>query len=200
VKVPDRLLVLLVLSLAAPAAAAAEEGAGTFIWKAYGGDGASASLLVLDKSQVDNPEAHYKFFMSCTAAEPWMMNVSEIDAKQLGTAIAGGGKPTFGLLIDGKSDGGEDGGYTPDIVYNQTDSVWEYSTNWELPLLDGLSTATEIAVKGTGIDVKLPTEGMKEALTQFKSDCEALQATTDEGETDDLGPDEPQDEAPSDTP
>jgi hypothetical protein len=176
-------------ALLAPLSASAED-AKVYTWKAFGGDGASASVMVVDKKEADDPEAHYKFFLSCMAAEPWMMNISDIDAKELGKTISDGGRPTFSLMLDGKAAGGDDGGYTPDVVYNQMDKVWEYSTNWELPLLDTVSTAKEIAVKGTGIDIKLPTDGMKEALTQFKTDCEALQATTDEGEVD-VPPDEP---------
>ena len=171
---------------------------GDYIWKVFGGDGAPASLLVIDKSRADDPEAHYKFFLSCTAAEPWIMNVSEVDAKALGKAIADGGQPSFGLVLDGKTE--DSGGYKPDIIYNQADSVWEYSTSWDLSLLDALSLATEIGIKGTGVDMKLPPEGMAAALSRFKADCNALQATTDEGESGEALPDEALDEAPEETP
>jgi hypothetical protein len=184
-------------ALLAPSAVSAEDAGAVYTWKAYGGDGASASVMVVDKKEAEDPEAHYKFFLSCMAAEPWMMNVSDINAKELGKAIEDGGRPTFSLMLDGKAEGGDDGGFTPDIVFNQMDGVWEFSTNWELPLLDTVGAAKEIAVKGTGVDIKLPTDGMKEALTQFKADCEALQATTDEGEVD-VPPDEPIEGAPPD--
>jgi hypothetical protein len=196
---PIVLAAVSVAPLFAPLAASAEDTA-NYTWKAYGGDGASASVMVVDKKEADNPEAHYKFFLSCMAAEPWMMNISDINAKELGKTIEDGGRPTFSLLLDGKSEGAGDGGFTPDLVYYQMDNVWEFSTNWELPLLDTVGAAQEIAIKGTGVDIKLPTDGMKAALTQFKTDCQALQATTDEGE-EDLPPDEPaQDDAPENAP
>jgi hypothetical protein len=176
----------------APAAEAA-----TYVWKAFGGDGAAASLLVIDKTKADDPEAHYKFYLSCTTDEPWTLNVSDIDAKALGSAVADKSPPSFRIVVDGKS-GGEDEGFSPDIVFNALDEVWEYSTNWDLSLLDTLSAATEIGIRGTGVDEKLPTEGMKEAVATFKGACEALQATTDEGEIDDILPEEP--EQSTDTP
>ncbi|MEO8669595.1 MAG: hypothetical protein ABI399_13830, partial [Bauldia sp.] len=166
--------------LLAPVPVPAEEAA-SYVWKAFGGDGEASSLLVLDKSKADDPEAHYKFYLSCTTDEPWTMNVSDIDAKALGAAVAEKAPPSFRLVIDGKAES-DDGGFSPDIVFNPTDSVWEYSTNWDLSLLDTLSAASEIGISGTGVEENLPKEGMKEAVAAFKAACEALQATTDEGE------------------
>jgi len=184
------------LFVAAPSMAASASG---FVWKSFGGDGASASLLVLDKNTADDPEAHSKFYLGCTVSEPWTMNVSDIDNKALGQAITENKQPTFQLFVNGKAVGEEEGAFAPDIIFNQDDSDWEYSTNWDLSLLDPLLAAQEIAIKGTGVDVTLPTDGMKEAITQFKADCEALQATTDEGEPDDNQLDEPAD-TPENTP
>jgi hypothetical protein len=184
--------------VAAPAIADADYSVANATWRAYGGDGASASILVVNKDEADNPEAHYVFFMSCTAVEPWMMNASDIDAKVLGTTIADGGQPSFGLVIDGKADVDSGGGYFPDIIFNQLDGVWEYSTNWDLGLLETLLAAKEIGVKGTGINRKLPTDGMDAALAKFKTDCEALRGTTDEGESEEPEIDVPQDEQPED--
>lgn len=180
---------------AAPSVAATASG---YVWKSFGGDGASASLLVIDKNNADDPEAHYKFYLGCTVSEPWTMNISDVDNKALGQAIADNKQPTFQLVVNGKAEG-EEGAYTPDIIFNQEDSVWEFSTNWDLSLLDPMLAATEIAITGTGVDLTLPTEGMKDAITQFKADCEALQATTDEGEPDDSQLDEPADN-PENTP
>lgn len=163
-----------------------------YTWKAYGGDGDSASVMVVAKSNADNPEAHYAFFLSCVATDQWMMNVSDVDAKALGTAIADGKQPTFGLVIDDKPQPNEDGDFYPDIVFNQADNVWEYSTTWDISLLDDLMKAKKIALRGTGVDVALPTDGMTGALQDFKGFCDALQAT-DEGESDDLPPDVPED-------
>jgi hypothetical protein len=186
--------------VAIPAVAAADYSAANATWRAYGGDGASASILVVNKDEADNPEAHYVFFMSCTAVEQWMMNVSDIDAKVLGTTISDGGQPSFGLVLDGKADVDAGGGYFPDIIFNQLDGVWEYSTNWDLGLLDSLLAAKQIGVKGTGIDRALPTDGMDAALAKFKTDCEALRGTTDEGESDEPVIDVPEDEQPQDVP
>ncbi len=184
--------------VALPAAAGAEYSAANATWRAYGGDGTSASILVVNKDEADNPEAHYVFFMSCTAVEPWMVNVSDIDAKVLGTTIAEGGQPSFGLVIDGKADVDNGGGYFPDIIFNQLDGAWEYSTNWDLGLLETLLGASEIGVKGTGIDRALPTDGMPAALAKFKTDCEALRGSTDEGESEEPEIDVPPDEQPED--
>lgn len=190
--------------IALPAVAGADYSAANATWRAYGGDGASASVLVVNKDEADNPEAHYVFFMSCTAVEQWMMNASDIDAKVLGTTIADGGQPSFGLVLDGKADVDSGGGYFPDIIFNQLDGVWEFSTNWDLGLLDTMLAAKEIGVKGTGIDRKLPTDGMQAALTKFKGDCESLRGTTDEGESDepeiDVPQDDQQDAVPEDQP
>jgi hypothetical protein len=169
-----------------------------YIWKSFGGDGASASLLVIDKNNADDPEAHSKFYLGCTVAEPWTMNVSDIDNKALGQAIVDNKQPTIQIVINGKAEG-EQGAYTPDIIFNQEDSAWEYTTGWDLSLLDPMIAGTEIAIKGIGVDLTLPTDGMKEAISQFKADCEALQATTDEGEPDDTLLDEPVD-TPENTP
>jgi hypothetical protein len=188
---------LLVAAGLVPASAAGAVDLSSYTWKAFGGDGDSASLMVLAKSEVDNPDAHYAFFLNCTAVDQWMMNVSDIDAKALGTAIADGKEPTFDLVVDDKTNEGESG-YFPDIVYNQTDRVWEYSTNWDLGLLDDLSKAGKIAIRGTGIDVTLPTDGMTEALQEFKGSCEALQAT-DEGEGPDNEDAPPPDDMPPDS-
>jgi len=75
-KILKLLLALSAASMLTPLSASAEEAGTGYVWKAFGGDGATASVMVIEKSQVDEPEAHYKFFMSCMAAEPWMMNIS----------------------------------------------------------------------------------------------------------------------------
>ena len=50
-------------------------------------------------------------------------------------------------------------------------------------------------MRGTGVDRTLPTDGMQAALGKFKTACEALRGTTDEGESD-----APEIDIPDDTP
>jgi hypothetical protein len=175
-------LLLRVAGVAAilPIWAAHAEEAKNYVWHVYHGADPAASLAVVDKAEVDADEAYWPFFIQCSIDEPWTMTVAGVDAKTLGAAIAAGTPVDFAFIIDGKSGEGDAGGYFPELSFSQMDSEWDYSVEWDLSMLNRLLTAKTLAVKGTGVDKPLPSEGMAAALTEFKGLCESFE---NEGET-----------------
>ena len=162
----------LATSVAAVGPAAAQTPSMT--WYVYTDETPSAFLAVLAEGEIDSPEPHYPFLMTCAPDQEWMMMVSNIDAKQLGTTIANGEQPIFSLVVSTPSGKEERSDYYPDMSFSQMAGLWEYSTIWDLGALDHLVAAKEIRIRGTGIDMALPTKAMTELLKQFKSSCEGM--------------------------
>jgi hypothetical protein len=158
-----------------PIWAAHAEEAKNYVWHVYHGEDPAASLAVVDKAEVDADEAYWPFFIQCSVDEPWTMTVAGVDAKALGAAIAAGTPVDFAFIIDGKSDAGDTGGYFPELSFSQMDGEWDYSVEWDLSVLNRLLAAKTLAIKGTGVDKALPTEGMAEALNAFKGLCASFE-------------------------
>jgi hypothetical protein len=150
--------------------------AGDLTWHVYSDDAQSGLLAVVDEDEIESPEPHYPFLMSCAADQEWTMFVSDIDAKRLGETIAEGDQPTFSLSATTSGKTAASGDFFPEISFSQMETVWEYSSIWDLGVLDHLLEADRVAIKGTGIDLNLPTKAMKAALAEFKAFCDKLGA------------------------
>lgn len=181
-----RIALALLVSIAAAGFAAAQPGR-SLTWFLYKDDGVPAAFLAaVPEGEEDNPEPHYPFLMSCSLEDDWTMIVSDVDPKQLGAAIANGEQPTFALVVEGEAGKSESSDYYPEIGFSQMEGLWEYSTIWDLATLDHLLTAKAIRVKGTGIDVALPTATLTKSLQDFKAACEKLgENLPDEGAEED---------------
>src|SRR4029079_10678392 len=116
--------------------------AGDLTWHFFKDDqGSSGVLAVLDADEIDSPEPHYPFLLSCSLDQEWTMFVSDVDAKALGETIAGGEQPTFALVLSAGGNTTNSGDYFPEISFGQMEGVWQYSTVWDLSLLDQLVAA-----------------------------------------------------------
>jgi hypothetical protein len=154
--------------------------AGDLIW-IYDHDEASGYAGVIAAADKKSEEPHYSILITCSQEDDWAMYISDLDVKALGDTIGKNGQPTFTISSTkaGKTETSEP--YYPDISYNQEESRWEYSTIWDIGILDHLIDADQMALKGTGLDAPLPTEGMKDSLSKLKAFCGSLNSGGDSG-------------------
>ncbi|HZP20893.1 MAG TPA: hypothetical protein VFB16_11890 [Bauldia sp.] len=162
--------------------------AGELTWHFYKDDPNAGALAVVDSDEIESPEPHYPFLLSCSADQEWSMYVSDIDHKELGETIARGDQPTFAIAATTAGKEEKSGEFFPEIAFGQMEGVWEYSSIWDLGLLDHLAGADSIAIRGTGISVALPVKEMKASIAAFKDFCGAVGAG--DGEGPDASPDD----------
>lgn len=145
------------------------------IW-VFDHDEASGYAGVIAAADKSSEEPHYSILITCSQEDDWAMYISDLDVKALGDTIAKNQQPTFAVSSTkaGKTETSEP--YFPDIAYNQEETRWEYSTIWDIGILDHLADADQMALKGTGLDVTLPTQSMKESLSKLKTFCASLNA------------------------
>lgn len=172
-----RISLALLVTVAGIGSAAA---AGDQIW-VFDHDEAAGYAGVMAAADKDKEEPHYSILITCSQEDDWSIYISDLDVKALGDTIAKNQQPTFTISSTkaGKTDTSEP--FMPDISFNQDESRWEYSTTWEISLLDHLVDADQIALKGTGLDATEPTQSMKESLGKLKAFCTSL--TADESGT-----------------
>ena len=112
---------------AAMTVAAGTALAGELTWHFYKDDAPSGFLAVVDEDEIESPEPHYPFLMTCSPDQEWLMFVSDIDARQLGETIARGDQPTFSLAATTGGTDSNSGDFFPEISFGQMEGVWEYS-------------------------------------------------------------------------
>jgi len=164
-------LAAMIMALAAPASAADGE-----IWRVYPVDGGGGTIAALAPGEADSPEPYWGFSMTCLPSQDWTANVSGIDAKALANAIAGGDSITVAVIADDNPDRTPISGFFPTISFGQMYGEWEYAFSFDLDSLDELGSAETLAVKGTGVDFSLPTDGTEDAFSKFRGLCVALPA------------------------
>jgi hypothetical protein len=142
-----------------------------YIWHVYHDDEPTASLAMVDQAEVDAEDAYWPFFMRCSLGEPWTAVISGIDAKELGNAIATHQPVGFSFVVDGKTSDDEGGRYVPELSFSQLDGEWNYLIEWDFTLLNRLARANTLAIRGTGLDKSLPSEGLAAAFTWFEKVC-----------------------------
>ena len=160
------------LSLAGVPAAAEE-----LVWQFYPAE-AGGSLAVMDRSELESPEPYWHLAFLCIPGEDWTMTVAGIDAAALGAAIAGSGPAVLSLKAEGAPGGGDYGGLFPELRFGEMYGEWEYTVTIGPEMLAELGAAKSLSVTGTGIDLKLPAEGMAEAFASLNAACAALPAMT----------------------
>jgi hypothetical protein len=167
-----RLSLALLITLAGigTASAAADQ-----IW-VFDHDEAAGYAGVMAAADKNKEEPHYAILITCSQEDDWAIYVSDLDVKALGDTIAKNQQPSFTIssTTAGKTETSEP--YYPDISFNQEEARWEYSTVWDISMLDHLANADQMALKGTGIDVTEPTQSMKETLGKLKTFCTSLNA------------------------
>jgi hypothetical protein len=165
-----RIFLAIVLSVAGLGTASA---AGDLIW-VFDHDDTSGYAGVIAAADKNSEEPHYSMLITCSQEDDWALYISDLDVKALGDTIAKNQQPTFTISSTkaGKTETSEP--YYPDVSFNQEEARWEYSTIWDIGILDHLIDADQISLKGTGLDTTLPTQSMKESLTKLKAFCASL--------------------------
>jgi len=156
--------------------------AGDLVWQ-FTQDDESAFLGVVD-SAAKQGEENYPFYMSCAATGDETTVVSNLNAKELGEAIAKGEVPSVSYVLDGQQQN-DTAGQIADIRFDQMSSAWQYliaGADYDL-----LLTASSVKVKGVGVDLDLPQKDLAASLQKLKSACDALLSTTEEGDGQDNG-------------
>jgi hypothetical protein len=149
--------------------------ANDLIW-VFDHDETSGYAGVIAAADKNTEEPHYSILITCSQEDDWALYISDLDVKALGDTIAKNEQPTFTIASTkaGKTESSEP--YYPDVSFNQEEARWEYSTIWDIGILDHLVDADQIALKGTGVDSTLPTQAMKESLGKLKAFCGSLNA------------------------
>lgn len=147
--------------------------ANDLIW-VFDHDETSGYAGVVAAAEKDKPVPHYSFLITCSQEEDWALYISDLDVKALGDAISKNQQPSFTITSTkaGKAETSEP--YYPDISFNQEETRWEYSTMWDIGMLEHLVGVEQVAVKGTGLDVTLPVQAMQESLSKLKGFCASL--------------------------
>ena len=168
----NRLFLAFLLTAAGAGSASA---ANDLIW-VFDHDEASGYAGVIAAADKNSEEPHYSILLTCSQEDDWAMYISDLDVKALGDTIGKNEQPTFTISSTktGKTETSEP--YYPDISYNQEESRWEYSTIWDIGILDHLVDADQMVVKGTGLNATLPADGMKDSLSKLKTFCASLNA------------------------
>jgi hypothetical protein len=159
---------LLLPVFSAPAAAA------DLIWHLYAAE-AGGTLAVMEQSELESPEPYWPLALQCNPGENWTMTVAGIDGKLLGAAISAGEPPMFSFIVDGEDAGHGLGGYSPTIAFSEMFGEWEYSVPISLDTIRSFSDIATLAITGTGLDMKLPTDGLDAAINKFIAICAPLQ-------------------------
>jgi hypothetical protein len=154
--------------------------ANDLIW-VFDHDETSGYAAVVAAPDKDKPAPHYSFLITCSQEEDWALYISDLDVKALGDTISKNQQPSFTITSTkaGKAETSEP--YYPDISFNQEETRWEYSTMWDIGMLEHLVGVEQVAVKGTGLDVTLPLDGMQETLSKLKGFCASLNSGNDSG-------------------
>jgi hypothetical protein len=136
---------------------------------------------VVSAADKNKPVPHYSFLVTCSQEDDWALYISDLDVKALGDTISKNQQPSFTITSTkaGKAETSEP--YYPDISFNQEEVRWEYSTMWDIGMLDHLVGVEQVAVKGTGLDVTLPTEAMQDSLGKLKGFCASLNSGNESG-------------------
>ena len=173
----NRIFLAIMLTAAGIGGASA---ANDLIW-VFDHDDTSGYAGVIAAADKNSEEPHYSILITCSQEDDWALYISDLDVKALGDTIAKNQQPTFTISSTkaGKTETSEP--YYPDISFNQEEARWEYSTIWDIGILDHLIDADQIALKGTGIDTTLPTQTMKESLTKLKGFCGSLNSGDQSG-------------------
>jgi hypothetical protein len=172
-----RLSLAILLSAAGVGNAAA---ANDLVW-VFDHDESAGYAGVVSAAEKSNPEPHYSFLITCSQEDDWALYISDLDVKALGDTIAKNQQPSFTITSTkaGKADTSQP--YYPDISFNQEEAHWEYTTMWDIGMLDHLVGVEQVAVKGTGLDLRLPTEAMQDSLGKLKGFCASLNSSNDSG-------------------
>lgn len=144
------------------------------VWLVLPVDGGGGTIAAMAASEIESPEPYWRFAMSCIPGEQWEAIVSGVDAASLGGAIVGGSAVLVSVIADGDPDKVPLSGYSPTITFGEMYGEWEFSFPFDLITLDDLGAAASLAVRGTGVDFALPSEGTKAAFAEFKTLCAAL--------------------------
>jgi hypothetical protein len=129
----------------------------------------------MDKGELESPEPYWRLAFQCIPGEDRTMTVAGIDTAVLGAAIAESGPAVPALKAAGAPGGGDNGGLFPELRFGELYGEWEYVVPIGPEMLAELGAAKSLSVTGTGIDMKLPTEGMAEAFASLNAACAALE-------------------------
>lgn len=165
----NRIAVTTVALMLAAAPAAAEE----LVWHFYPAE-PGGTLAVMDKGELESPEPYWHVAIQCIPGEDWTLTVGVADAAALGAAIAEGGPAVLSLKAEGTPGGGDYGDLFPDLRFGEMYGEWEYTVPVGPEMLAELGAAKSLALTGTGIDLKLPSEGMADAFASLNAACGAL--------------------------
>jgi hypothetical protein len=160
--------------------------AGDLTW-VFNHDDTAGYAGVVATADKDKEEPHYSFLLSCSQEDDWALYLSDLDVKALGDTIAKNEQPSFTLVSTkgGKSETSDP--YYPELSYNQEEARWEYSADWDTDMLAKLVGADRLAIKGTGVDLPLPTQAMQDSLGKLKAFCDKLNSADDAAGNDDSG-------------
>ena len=172
-----RTAALLALSIATAGEAGARDLA-DHVWD-FRADDAGAMLFVLPAAElgVASIEPTIPFMMTCAPGRDWTIVIDgEVDHRALGDAVLARELVTlrFIRLKDGARIEEYPREYVPSISFSETHGgTWSYTAIWSPfdGLLEALSEATEIAVEGTGVDLRLPTQRLVRQLAAFMRAC-----------------------------
>jgi hypothetical protein len=145
--------------------------AGDLIWQ-FSEDNESAFLGVVDSAKAG--EGNYLFYMSCAGTGDETTVISNVDNKALGAAIAKGEVPTISYLLDGQQHDNS-GGAVVDIRFDELSGSWQYLVSGAD--YDLLLTASNVRLKGVGVDLQLPQQDMTASLQKLKSACDGLMSS-----------------------
>ena len=147
------------------------------VWQLYRDDGPGGTLAVMDKGELESPEPYWHLAFQCIPGEDWTMIVGDIDTSALAAVINDDGPAEVSFVVDGELGGHGLGGYFPDIRFGEMFGEWEYWIPLDLDMLRQLAAAKTLAIKGTGVDHALPSEGLAETFGKFVDACTKLEQT-----------------------
>ena len=141
------------------------------IWHLYHGDDLAATLVVIDRAELESPEPYFALSFQCTPDEEWELVVANVDERTLGETIADGGPVILSFVLDGAPSSGGLGSIFPELRFSEMFGEWEFTAPFDLAMVEELAAAKSVAIEGTGAQYALPEEGLAAAVTEFRTIC-----------------------------
>ena len=149
------------------------------VWHLYHGDDTAATLVVIDRAELESEEPYWLLSLQCSFDEEWILTLADVDERTLGQTIADGGPVILSFVVDGTPSSMGLGSIFPELRFSEMFGEWEYLAPFDLDMVDELAAAKTLAIEGTGAQYALPSEGAS-AIGEFRTLCARYEKMAEE--------------------